>query len=143
MPRRRLLSDLEGLDWGDSIKEMQRNWIGRSEGATVRFEVVPGAAAAAGAAAASPLLEVYTTRPDTLFGATYLVVAPEHPMLTALAAASGDAAVAGAVAAYAAAAAKKSDLERTELAKQKSGVFTGGWIDGCVFGAKGGLMRAN
>ena len=68
----RLLEDLDDLDWPDSIKEMQRNWIGRSEGAQLAFEV-PGVTAGK--------LEVYTTRPDTLFGATYLVVAPEHPLL--------------------------------------------------------------
>ncbi|EFN59055.1 hypothetical protein CHLNCDRAFT_55974 [Chlorella variabilis] len=103
----RLLQDLEGLDWADSIKEMQRNWIGRSEGATIRFGVA-----------------VYTTRPDTLFGATYLVVAPEHPLLAQLA--GGE--QAAAVAAYVEAAAKKSDFERTELsAKHKSGVFTGSY----------------
>ena len=74
----RLLEDLDDLDWPDSIKEMQRNWIGKSEGAQLAFSV-DGFAADAGK------LEVYTTRPDTLFGATYLVVAPEHPMINDLA----------------------------------------------------------
>ena len=109
----RLLNDLDDLDWPESIKEMQRNWIGRSEGAQLAFEV-PGADA-------KEKLEVYTTRPDTLFGATYLVVAPEHPLLETLTTADREAEVA----AYVAKATRKSDLERTELAKEKTGVFTG------------------
>ncbi|KAL4430746.1 hypothetical protein ABPG75_006002 [Micractinium tetrahymenae] len=116
----RLLSDLDGLDWADSIKEMQRNWIGRSEGASIRFRVAPGEGATV---AADAELEVYTTRPDTLFGATYMVAAPEHPLLSQLAAASR----AAEVAAYVVAASKKSDFERTELSKHKSGVFTGSY----------------
>ena len=101
-------------------QDMQRNWIGRSEGADVTFALAPGPGAAA---APDATLTVFTTRPDTLFGVTYVCVAPEHPLAAALA--SGDAA--GAVAAYAAAAAAKSDLERTELAKVKTGVFTGSY----------------
>jgi len=110
----RLLEDLEDLDWPESIKAMQRNWIGRSEGAQLAFEV-KGVDASAGK------LEVYTTRPDTLFGATYLVVAPEHPLVAELTTETQRAAVD----AYVVAASRKSDLERTELAKEKSGVFTG------------------
>jgi leucyl-tRNA synthetase len=113
-----LLEGLEGVDWADSIKEMQRNWIGRSEGAAARFCLEGGAGSALEAGAE---LEVYTTRPDTLAGATYVVVAPEHPLLAALASDAQRAAVV----AYAEAAARKSDLERTELAKDKSGVDTG------------------
>jgi len=109
----RLLNDLDDLDWPESIKEMQRNWIGRSEGAQLAFEV-PGVDA-------KDKLEVYTTRPDTLFGATYLVVAPEHPLLETLTTADREAEVA----AYVTKATRKSDLERTELAKEKTGVFTG------------------
>ncbi|KAL4547867.1 hypothetical protein Ndes2526B_g07087 [Nannochloris sp. 'desiccata'] len=116
----RLISDLEGLDWGDSIKEMQKNWIGRSEGANVRFELQGGNGSTLPKDA---VLEVYTTRPDTLFGVTYMVVAPEHPLLSFLA--TGESAAE--VKAYAESAAKKSDLERTELAKHKTGVFTGSY----------------
>jgi len=93
---------------------MQRNWIGRSEGAQLAFEVP-------GVTGDENKLEVYTTRPDTLFGATYLVVAPEHPLVGALSTAEQKAAVD----AYVDAASRKSDLERTELAKEKTGVFTG------------------
>jgi len=107
----RLLSDLDGLDWADSIKEMQRNWVGRSEGAEVRFDLVGHEGA----------LDVFTTRPDTLFGATYMVVAPEHPRVLEIASDGQRAAVE----AYVEAAARKSDLERTELSKEKTGVFTG------------------
>lgn len=116
----RLLDDLEGLDWADSIKEMQRNWIGKSTGANVRFALQAGAGATLPADAS---LEVYTTRPDTLFGATYLVVAPEHPLVSELCTPE----TAAAVQEYIAAAARKSDLERTELAKEKTGVFTGSY----------------
>ena len=107
----RLLNDLDDLDWPESIKEMQRNWIGRSEGAQLAFDV-PGVDGS---------LEVYTTRPDTLFGATYLVVAPEHPLVDALTSDEQKEAVEE----YVLAASRKSDLERTELAKEKTGVFTG------------------
>ena len=116
----RLIKDLDILDWGDSIKEMQRNWIGRSEGANVKFELKGGEGSNLPAGTS---LEVYTTRPDTLFGVTYMVVAPEHPLLSALATAEHSAEVA----AYAEAAARKSDFERTELAKHKTGVFTGSY----------------
>lgn len=116
----RLLEDLDELDWADSIKEMQRNWIGRSEGADIVFAVRPGEGAAAGAGA---VLQVYTTRPDTLFGATYMVVAPEHPLLPSLTSGTQQAAVKD----YVEKASKKSDMERTELAKEKTGVFTGSY----------------
>lgn len=109
----RLLGDLDGLDWDDSIKDMQRNWIGRSEGATVKF-AVDGMDAC---------VEVYTTRADTLFGATYVVIAPEHPLVENVVTED----CASAVKDYVEAAARKSDLERTELAKTKSGVFTGAY----------------
>ena len=105
----RLLADLDGLDWPESIKEMQRNWIGKSEGAEVDF------------ALGSETIRVFTTRPDTLFGATYMVLAPEHPLVEKIATEDRRAAVL----AYRAAAAAKSDMERTELAKEKTGVFTG------------------
>ncbi|NDK90181.1 leucine--tRNA ligase [Gordonia desulfuricans] len=127
----RLLDDLDLLDWPDKVKTMQRNWIGRSRGAQVRFPV-PGIAAADGAEA---VIEVFTTRPDTLFGATYMVLSPEHPLVDALTAAEwpagtdtrwtgGGATPATAIADYRASIAAKSDLERQEN-KEKTGVFTG------------------
>eukprot|EP00899_Mesostigma_viride_P008088 jgi/Mesvir1/17280/Mv07687-RA.3 len=109
----RLLDDLDTLDWPDSIKDMQRNWIGRSEGAEIRFAVE--------GRPAEETITVYTTRPDTIFGATYLVVAPEHPLVKAITREEERAKVE----AYLEAAARKSDLERTELQKDKSGVDTG------------------
>lgn len=109
----RLLNDLDTLDWPENIKKMQRDWIGRSEGAEVDFQV-----AGAGPEA---VVRVFTTRPDTLFGATYMVLAPEHPLVPRVTTAGQRAAVE----AYVAAAARKSDLERAELQKTKTGVFTG------------------
>ncbi|WIA22710.1 hypothetical protein OEZ85_001117 [Tetradesmus obliquus] len=117
----RLLEDLDELDWADSIKDMQRNWIGRSEGAEVHFKVQPGQGSSLGA---EQQLSVYTTRPDTLFGATYMVVAPEHPLLSQGLAAGGQEA---AVAEYVQAAMNKSERERSELQKDKTGVFTGSY----------------
>lgn len=110
----RLEQDLEGLDWPEGIKEMQRNWIGRSEGAEVRFGLD-----------GHPDLsfEVFTTRPDTLFGATYCVLAPEHALVDVITTAAQK----DAVQAYRDAASRKSDLERTELAKDKTGVWTGAY----------------
>ena len=118
----RLIKDLDELDWPESVKTMQRNWIGRSEGAEVDFEV----------AGLGKKLTVYTTRADTLYGATYMVLAPEHPMVVELTTAEQKAAVE----AYVAEAAKKSDLERTDLAKTKTGVFTGSYGIDPVNGAK-------
>ncbi|TVR71557.1 MAG: leucine--tRNA ligase [Spirochaetaceae bacterium] len=113
----RLLEGLEGLDWPESIKAMQRNWIGRSEGANVRFTVADGATGSA----STREIEVYTTRPDTLFGATYMVLAPEHALVAQVTTPEH----AGEVRAYVEAARLKSDLERTELNRDKTGVFTG------------------
>jgi leucyl-tRNA synthetase len=110
----RLLEDLEELDWTESIKDMQRNWIGKSKGAEVRF-AIDGVAGAG--------LTVFTTRPDTLFGATYCVLAPEHELVARITTQSQEAAVKE----YQDKAARKSDLERTDLAKDKSGVFTGAY----------------
>ncbi len=110
----RLLRDLDTLQWSDSLKEMQRHWIGRSEGAEIRFDV-------GGGAGAKRDLTVFTTRPDTLFGATYMVLAPEHPLVDVVTTPDRRADVER----YRADVAKKSDLERTELAKDKTGVFTG------------------
>ncbi|MBK7861761.1 MAG: leucine--tRNA ligase [Archangiaceae bacterium] len=106
----RLLTDLDGLDWPAGVVEMQRNWIGKSEGAEVKFKV-DGADAS---------FEVFTTRPDTLFGCTYCVLAPEHPLVAKISKSPE-------VAAYVAAAKNKSDLARTELQKDKTGVFTGAY----------------
>ena len=107
----RLLDDLDNIDWSDSLKEMQRNWIGRSEGAEVLFRVDDF----------DIEIAVFTTRPDTLFGATYMVVSTESELLEQIVPPKHRAEVE----AYQAEAAKKSDLERTDLAKDKSGVFTG------------------
>ena len=118
----RLLADLDKLDWSESLKIMQRNWIGRSEGANVRFALEKKMGE----------IEVYTTRPDTLFGATYMVLAPEHPLVARITTPGRK----GAVQEYIASAAMKSDLERTELAKEKTGVFTGSFAINPVNGAK-------
>jgi len=107
----RLIADLDGLDWPESIKILQRNWIGRSEGAEVSFAL----------AGIEERVTVFTTRPDTLFGATYLVLAPEHSLVETITTAARH----EAVAAYKKACSAKSDLERTDLAKEKTGVFTG------------------
>jgi leucyl-tRNA synthetase len=117
----RLLRDLERVDWPESIKTMQREWIGRSEGAEVDFKLQSPPAAAGGSNRST--IRVFTTRPDTLFGATYMVLSPEHPLVDPITTPAQQAAVA----AYKAEAAKKSDLERTELAKTKTGVFTGAY----------------
>ncbi len=109
----RLLSGLDELGWPESLKEMQRNWIGRSEGAEVDFSVFGHA---------ERTLRVFTTRPDTLFGATFMVLAPEHPLVGEITTPEQ----AEAVEQYRTLAALKSDLERTELQKDKTGVFTGG-----------------
>jgi leucyl-tRNA synthetase len=113
----RLIEDLEGLDWPASIKKMQRDWIGKSEGAEVDF------ALQAPSASEGKAIRVFTTRPDTLFGATYMVLAPEHPLVETITTPEQRAAIE----AYRADAARKSDLERTELAKKKTGVFTGAY----------------
>jgi len=109
----RLIDELDGLDWPESIKLHQRNWIGRSEGAEVKFKV----------AGSDETITVFTTRPDTLFGATYMVLAPEHRLVDVLVTEEQ----ATAVEEYREKAGRKSDMERTELAKEKSGVFTGAY----------------
>ncbi|MFQ3621317.1 MAG: leucine--tRNA ligase, partial [Spirochaetales bacterium] len=108
-----LLKDLDLLDWPESIKLMQRNWIGRSEGANVHFPLAGG----------EGTIEVYTTRPDTLFGATYMVLAPEHPLVDRITTPEQRKVVED----YKEMARTKSDLERTDLAKEKTGVFTGAY----------------
>jgi leucyl-tRNA synthetase len=136
----KLLVDLDTIDWSDSLKEMQRNWIGRSEGAEVDFFIGdPGHGLddledAIEWASYSPrlgfsdkpsesVIRVFTTRPDTLFGATYMVLSPEHKLVPQLTTAEQKKAIED----YKAYAAGKSDLERTELAKEKTGVFTGAY----------------
>ncbi len=112
----RLLADLSEVDWPESTLAMQRNWIGRSEGAEVTFAVAPGYAP-------SVQITVFTTRPDTLFGATYMVLSPEHALVEKITTPECKASVA----AYQAQARFKSDLERTELTKEKTGSFTGAY----------------
>ncbi len=135
----RLSADLDGLDWPEAIKLMQRNWIGRSTGARVDFAVTTGAGA-------QDAITVFTTRPDTLFGATYMVLAPEHPLVDSLLPAAwpgdtpaswtgGAATPADAVTSYRLAAGAKSDVERQADAKQKTGVFTGSYAINPVNGA--------
>ncbi len=109
----RLLQDLDGLDWRESTLEMQRNWIGRSEGAEIDFEI----------AGAGDIIRVFTTRPDTLFGATYMVLAPEHPLVDKITTSSQRAKVDE----YLEAVKRKSDLERADLSREKTGVFTGAY----------------
>lgn len=118
----RLLEDLDNLDWNESIKLMQRNWIGKSEGAEVTFAID----------GISDKLEIYTTRPDTLFGATYMVIAPEHPLVEKITTQENK----SAVELYINEASAKSDLDRTELNKEKTGVFTGGYAVNPVNGSK-------
>ncbi|MBY0124165.1 leucine--tRNA ligase [Bacillus sp. S/N-304-OC-R1] len=109
----RLLEDLDLLDWPESLKDMQRNWIGRSEGAEVTFQIDGN----------EGTFKVFTTRPDTLFGATYAVLAPEHELVDNITTAQQK----EAVQAYLDKVKLKSDLERTDLAKEKTGVFTGAY----------------
>ena len=118
----RLLEDLEGLDWTESIKDMQRNWIGKSEGALINFKVN----------GTEHSFDVFTTRPDTVFGVTYVVLAPEHPLVNEITTPECK----EAVVAYQEAAKAKSDLERTELNKEKSGVATGAYAIHPITGAQ-------
>ncbi|RWS41225.1 leucine--tRNA ligase [Bacillus mycoides] len=118
----RLLADLDELDWPESLKDMQRNWIGRSEGAEVHFNID----------GTDEKFTVFTTRPDTLFGATYCVLAPEHALVAEITTAEQK----EAVEAYINSVKMKSDLERTELAKEKTGVFTGAYAVNPVNGEK-------
>ncbi|ABS23627.1 leucine--tRNA ligase [Bacillus cytotoxicus] len=118
----RLLEDLDELDWPESLKDMQRNWIGRSEGAEVHFNID----------GTDKKFTIFTTRPDTLFGATYCVLAPEHALVAEITTEDQK----GAVEAYIDVVKSKSDLERTELAKEKTGVFTGAYAINPVNGEK-------
>ena len=110
----RLLEDLDDLDWPESLKDMQRNWIGKSIGASIRFNVD----------AVDEQIEVFTTRPDTLYGVSYVVLAPEHELVKQLTTDDHR----DAVEQYIVDSSKKSDLERTDLAKEKSGVPTGSYV---------------
>lgn len=117
-----LLADLDDLDWPESLKDMQRNWIGRSEGAKVAFDVDN----------AEGKVEVFTTRPDTIYGASFLVLSPEHALVNSITTDEYK----EKVKAYQTEASKKSDLERTDLAKDKSGVFTGAYAINPLSGEK-------
>lgn len=118
----RLLEDLEDVDWPESIKEMQRNWIGRSEGAELTFNIDN----------TDLSFDVFTTRPDTIYGATFAVLSPEHPLVDQITSEDEK----EAVEAYKLSASRKSDLERTDLAKDKSGVFTGAFTTNPFTGKK-------
>ncbi len=118
----RLLKDLDLVEWPESTKKLQANWIGRSQGAQIDFKVE----------GLDENLRVFTTRPDTLYGATYMVIAPEHPLLAKLTTAENE----EKVAAYVKKTAEKSDLERTDLAKDKTGVFTGSYAINYLNGKK-------
>ncbi len=123
----RLLEDLAEVDWPESIKKLQVDWIGRSVGAEVCFHVAQPPSAGSSntpeGGGATQDLWVFTTRPDTLFGATYMVIAPEHPFVDVITTPAQKAALQE----YCEAAARKSDLDRTDLAKEKTGVFTGAY----------------
>ncbi|ASR40347.1 leucine--tRNA ligase [Ligilactobacillus agilis] len=119
----RLIDDLDDLDWPEAIKEQQRNWIGRSVGASIKFTLENDA---------ETKIEVFSTRPDTIFGASCLVLAPEHDLVAKLTTSEQKAAVD----AYIDEVAHKSDLERTDLAKDKTGVFTGSYVINPVNGQK-------
>ena len=133
----RLLDDLEGLDWSETTKKAQQNWIGRSEGAVLRFPILPpghrdgwsgGGAGTSDSSAVDitadgPSIDVFTTRPDTVFGATYMVLSPEHPLVDVVTSEEQ----AGAVAAYREQAAAKDLVARQKVEKTKTGVHTGGY----------------
>jgi leucyl-tRNA synthetase len=140
----KLLADLDTIDWSDSLKEMQRNWIGRSEGAEVDFQIAGSGTGVSPVSFkndvntethrrdACATIRVFTTRPDTLFGATYMVLAPEHRLVDEITTEEQCEAVEN----YRAHTARKSDLERTELAKEKTGVWTGAFAINPVNGEK-------
>lgn len=126
----RLLRDLDTIDWPEPIKLMQRNWIGRSEGAELQFIVPctccePHPSTGSLHCSEEKVITVFTTRPDTLFGATYLVLAPEHPLVAHLTTSEQQASIS----AYIEEVSKKTELERTSLAKEKTGAFTGSYVN--------------
>ncbi|MFM8270199.1 MAG: leucine--tRNA ligase [Pseudomonadota bacterium] len=116
----RLLEDLDTLDWPDGVKEMQREWIGKSEGAEIHFKIQ----------SSEKSFTVFTTRPDTLFGASYCVLSPEHPLVRKITTAQQKSAVES----YIKISKDKTDLQRTDLAKEKTGVFTGSYAEHPVTG---------
>ena len=145
----RLADDLDRVEWPEKVKIMQRNWIGRSHGAKVTFPIArPSGDQLVDPGTADAGIEVFTTRPDTLFGATFMVLAPEHPLVDALVPAGGwpegtkpawtggADTPAQAVAAYRLAASRKNDIERQSEGKDKTGVFTGGWATNPVTGTQ-------
>jgi leucyl-tRNA synthetase len=145
----RLADDLDRVEWPEKVKIMQRNWIGRSHGAKVTFPIArPSGDQLVDLGTADAGIEVFTTRPDTLFGATFMVLAPEHPLVDALVPAGGwpegtkpawtggADTPAQAVAAYRLAASRKNDIERQSEGKDKTGVFTGGWATNPVTGTQ-------
>ena len=117
----RLLKDLDTVDWPESTKELQRNWIGRSEGLQMRFPVKDG-----------PEIEIFTTRPDTIFGVTYMVLAPEHPLVEKLTTPDQQKQVAD----YRSKTAQKSEMSRQEAGQDKTGVFTGSFATNPLNGEK-------
>jgi len=140
----RLIEDLDVLEWPESVKAMQRNWIGRSEGASIRFRIEGSDA----------FVEVFTTRPDTIFGATYMVIAPEHPLVSSLipptwpggtedAWTGGHSAPMKAVDAYRAETARRSEVERRTENREKTGVFTGVFCENPVTGGRIPLFMAD
>ncbi|MBN1634356.1 MAG: leucine--tRNA ligase [Ignavibacteria bacterium] len=129
----RLLKGLDGLEWPENIKKLQTNWIGRSEGATVKFKIESEEFKG------EKDIEVFTTRPDTLFGATYMVLAPEHPYVNIITTKENR----DKVNKYTETAARKSDMERTELEKTKTGVFTGAYAINPVNNEKIPVMIAD
>lgn len=120
----RLLKDLDDLDWPNSIKELQRNWIGKSEGASLKFKVISEKLNE------DRYVEIFTTRPDTIFGVTYLILAPEHPLVKEITTDNKS----DKIKSYLKKAEKKSDLERTELTKEKTGESTGAFAINPVSG---------
>jgi leucyl-tRNA synthetase len=126
------LLNYEGLDWPERVRTLQTNWIGRSEGASVVFKVIPPSPSGKGAGGEGDSIEVFTTRPDTLWGATFMVLSPEHPLVEKLTTPGQKQAVED----YKKQAARQSDIEREALDKEKTGVFTGAYAINPVNGVQ-------
>ncbi|MBK7252326.1 MAG: leucine--tRNA ligase [Ignavibacteria bacterium] len=129
----RMLKDLDALDWPNNIKELQRNWIGRSEGATIKFKI------RSSVLKEEKFIEVFTTRPDTIFGATYIIIAPEHKLVNEITEKDNEVKIIN----YLETAGRKSDLERTELSKEKTGEFTGAYALNPVNGVEVPVLIAD
>ncbi len=129
----RMLKDLDFLDWPNNIKELQRNWIGRSEGASLKFRIKSTFLKE------EKFIEVFTTRPDTIFGATYIILAPEHKLVNEITEAENEERITK----YRKTAEIKSDLERTELSKEKTGEFTGAFAVNPLNGAEIPILIAD